>query len=170
MVKVVYSITPKWPSLIVPIANCKRERVNTTTTGEKVRGRTISVASTRVPTIFNRTFVFFSMICVKNSYIYFRHHTRSTNESFVMVYLFIWGEWRWVWSRVELHLLIDELEGTAISFLCCDAIHKFLDRGVPVETQTPITVQRPQRSPSTQHSNISPNVPFGEKIQFDAPC
>jgi hypothetical protein len=25
--------------------------------------RTISVASTRVPTIFNRTFVFFSMIC-----------------------------------------------------------------------------------------------------------
>ena len=50
-----------------------------------------------------------------------------------------------------------------MSLLCCDVIHKFLDRGVPVETQTPITVQRPQRSPSTRHPMSAPTFHLKKK-------
>jgi hypothetical protein len=51
-------------------------QLNATMHTEIEQERTISVASTRVPTIFNRTRVFFSMICAKVS----RHITCVQND------------------------------------------------------------------------------------------
>lgn len=50
---------------MVPIANCVAAVQSCSALWHYAKGRlTISVASTRVPTIFRRTFVFFSMIYV----------------------------------------------------------------------------------------------------------
>ena len=56
------SMTPRWSSLMVPIANFVVEFRTAMVVKDLKEALTISVASTRVPTIFSRTRVFLSII------------------------------------------------------------------------------------------------------------
>ena len=74
------------------------------------RRRTISVASTLVPTILSRTFVFFSMICGGGSISRLGGCRRVESESeSEMTHLFVRGVGGGVRVWVEFHVGVDEL-------------------------------------------------------------
>ena len=80
---------------------CKR-RISYTYNRVKVKGaRTISVASTRVPTIFRRTLVFFSMTCA--------HVGGGERKQGEGTNLVLGCEAGWIRIGVELQLRVDQL-------------------------------------------------------------